>query len=301
MTPGAPDISDSALARTTSRRRPGILRTFAHQHKLGLVAAAVFAIFIVLAIAAPLVAPSDPVDMSPINRLQSPAKAGYLGTDVFGRDVLSRILFGLRISIGIGVVSVLVAAAIGTMMGLIAGYAGRWQEYLIMRLTDVLFSFPSILLAILIVSIWGAGLTSIVLAIALVQTPIFTRIVRGSVLAIKNAEYIQASITAGASTPRILIRHLLPNVMAPILVQLTLAISGAVVLEAALSFLGLGAVPPTPSLGSMLSENRNYMELAPWTVLYPGLTLAMLVLSINILGDAVRDLLDPRLRSATPG
>lgn len=299
MTPGAPDISDSALARTTSRRRPGILRTFAHQHKLGLVAAAVFAIFIVLAIAAPLVAPSDPVDMSPINRLQSPAKAGYLGTDVFGRDVLSRILFGLRISIGIGVVSVLVAAAIGTMMGLVAGYAGRWQEYLIMRLTDVLFSFPSILLAILIVSIWGAGLTSIVLAIALVQTPIFTRIVRGSVLAIKHAEYIQASITAGASTPRILVRHLLPNVMAPILVQLTLAISGAVVLEAALSFLGLGAVPPTPSLGSMLSENRNYMELAPWTVLYPGLTLAMLVLSINILGDAVRDLLDPRLRSAT--
>lgn len=301
LTPDASGSPHSALASTITRRRPGMLRTFARQHKLGLVAAAVFAIFVVLAIAAPLVAPSDPVDMSPINRLQSPAKAGYLGTDVFGRDVLSRILYGLRISIGIGVVSVLVAATIGTMMGLIAGYVGKWQEYLIMRLTDVLFSFPSILLAILIVSIWGAGLTSIVLAIALVQTPIFTRIVRGSVLAIKHAEYIQASITAGASTPRILARHLLPNVMAPILVQLTLAISGAVVLEAALSFLGLGAVPPTPSLGSMLSENRNYMELAPWTVLYPGLALAMLVLSINILGDAVRDLLDPRLRSAMNG
>ena len=301
MTPNAPDAPHSVLAGNVSRRRPRLLRTFARQHKLGLVAAMVFAVFVVLAIAAPLVAPSDPVAMSPINRLQSPARAGYLGTDVFGRDVLSRILFGLRISIGIGVVSVLVAAAIGTMMGLIAGYVGNWQEYLIMRLTDVLFSFPSILLAILIVSIWGAGLTSIVLAIALVQTPIFTRIVRGSVLAIKHAEYIQASITAGASTPRILARHLLPNVMAPILVQLTLAISGAVVLEAALSFLGLGAVPPTPSLGSMLSENRNYMELAPWTVLYPGLALAMLVLSINILGDAVRDLLDPRLRSAMNG
>ncbi len=290
---------DAALASTNSHRRPGILRTFIRQHKPGVVAAAMLVVFIVLAIMAPLVAPADPVDMSPIDRLQSPAEAGYLGTDVFGRDVLSRILYGLRISIGLGVVSVLVAAAIGTVLGLIAGYAGSWQEYLIMRLTDVLFSFPSILLAILIVSIWGAGLTSIVIAIALVQTPIFTRIVRGSVLSLKHAEYIQASITAGASTVRILGRHLLPNVAAPILVQLTLAMSGAVVLEAALSFLGLGAVPPTPSLGSMLSENRNYMELAPWTVLYPGLALAILVLSINILGDAVRDTLDPRLRSVT--
>lgn len=290
---------DAALTSTNIHRRPGILRTFIRQHKLGVVAAAMLVVFIVLAIMAPLVAPADPVDMSPIDRLQSPAEAGYLGTDVFGRDVLSRILYGLRISIGLGVVSVLVAAAIGTVLGLIAGYAGNWQEYLIMRLTDVLFSFPSILLAILIVSIWGAGLTSIVIAIALVQTPIFTRIVRGSVLSLKHAEYIQASITAGASTVRILGRHLLPNVAAPILVQLTLAMSGAVVLEAALSFLGLGAVPPTPSLGSMLSENRNYMELAPWTVLYPGLALAILVLSINILGDAVRDTLDPRLRSVT--
>jgi peptide/nickel transport system permease protein len=289
----------AALTSTNSHRRPGILRTFIRQHKLGVVATAMLVVFIVLAIMAPLVAPADPVDMSPIDRLQSPAEAGYLGTDVFGRDVLSRILYGLRISIGLGVVSVLVAAAIGTVLGLIAGYAGNWQEYLIMRLTDVLFSFPSILLAILIVSIWGAGLTSIVIAIALVQTPIFTRIVRGSVLSLKHAEYIQASITAGASTVRILGRHLLPNVAAPILVQLTLAMSGAVVLEAALSFLGLGAVPPTPSLGSMLSENRNYMELAPWTVLYPGLALAILVLSINILGDAVRDTLDPRLRSVT--
>lgn len=284
---------------TTQRRRPGWIRTFARQNRFGVVAAGIFLILVVAAIFAPLIAPHDPTAMAPIQRLKAPSNAHLLGTDVFGRDVLSRIIYGLRVSIGLGIVSVLVAAVIGTLFGLIAGYVGRWQEYLIMRVTDVLFSFPSILLAILIVSIWGAGLKSIVIAIALVQAPIFIRIVRGSTLAIKHAEYIQASVTAGASTPRILLRHLLPNVAAPILVQLTLSMSGAVVMEAALSFLGLGAVPPQPSLGSMLSENRASMELAPWTVLYPGLALAILVLAINIVGDGVRDLLDPRLRSAT--
>jgi len=163
----------------------------------------------------------------------------------------------------------------------------------------VLFSFPSILLTILIVTIWGAGFRSIVLAIALIQTPIFARIVRGSTLSLKHVEFVQASVAAGSSTSRILIRHILPNVAAPILVQLALSMSGAVILEAALSYLGLGAVPPTPSLGSMLSENRTAMELAPWTVLFPGLALGLLVLCINMFGDAIRDLLDPRLRTAT--
>ena len=186
----------------------------------------------------------------------------------------------------------------GTVLGLVAGYAGRWQEYVTMRVMDVLFSFPSILLAILIVSIWGAGFRSIVVAIALVQTPIFARIVRGSTLTLKHVEFVQASVAAGSSTGRVLFRHILPNVAGPILVQLALSMSGAVILEAALSYLGLGATPPTPSLGSMLSENRNAMELAPWTVLYPGLALGLLVLCINMFGDAIRDYLDPRLRTA---
>ena len=167
-----------------------------------------------------------------------------------------------------------------------------------MRLMDVLFAFPSILLAILIVSIRGAGFVSIILATAIVYTPIFARIVRGSTLSVKNAEFVQAAIAMGAPTPRVLIRHVLPNVSTPILVQLALSMSGAVILEAALSFLGLGAVPPTPSLGSMLSENRVYMEQAPWTVLFPGLALAILVLCINLVGDAVRDAFDPRMRTA---
>lgn len=280
-------------------RRPSFLAILAKRNRLGLVAGAALLLFILAALAAPLLATGDPLDMSPLDRLKSPAESGLMGTDAFGRDIFSRILFGARISLGVGVVAVLVAAVAGTVVGLIAGYMGGWQEYVTMRVMDVLFSFPSILLAILIVSIWGAGFRSIIIAIALVQTPVFARIVRASTLALKNVEYVQAAVASGSSTTRVLGRHILPNVAAPILVQLALSMSGAVVLEAALSFLGLGAVPPTPSLGSMLSENRSAMELAPWTVLYPGLALGLLVLCINMFGDAVRDLLDPRLRTAT--
>lgn len=281
------------------KRRGSFYRTFAKRNIIATVALIVLAVVIIAAIAAPLIAPGDPVDMSPADRLKSPGDYGWLGTDVFGRDILSRILYGTRISLGVGVVSVLVAAAIGTLIGLVSGYMGGWQEYITMRLMDVLFSFPSIILAILIVSIVGAGFTSIIFAIALVQTPIFARIVRASTLSVKEIEYVHAAQASGAKTSKILFRHVLPNVAAPILVQLALSMSGAVTMEAALSYLGLGAVPPTPSLGSMLSENRTAMELAPWTVLYPGIALAILVLCINMFGDAVRDYLDPRLRTAT--
>ncbi len=254
---------------------------------------------VLAAVLAPWIAPGDPTDMQPMHRLKSPAEYGVMGTDVFGRDILSRILFGARISLLVGAASVLAAAVIGTVLGLVSGYLRGWQDYAIMRVMDVLFSFPSILLAILIVSINGAGFGSIMLAIVLVQTPIFARVVRGAVLVASRVDYVQAAEAAGASTSRILFRHILPNVMAPMLVQIALSISGAVVMEAALSYLGLGAVPPTPSLGSMLSENRVAMEQAPWAIVFPGLALGLLVLSINLFGDTVRDLLDPRVRSAT--
>jgi peptide/nickel transport system permease protein len=288
---------DASLAAPVRRR--SFVRTFARRNVIATVALLILALVIVAAVAAPILAPGDPVDMSPADRLKSPSEGGWLGTDVFGRDILSRILYGTRISLGVGVVSVLVAAAIGTTIGMIAGYMGGWQEYIIMRVMDVLFSFPSIILSILIVTIVGAGFTSIIFAIALVQTPIFARIVRASTLSTKEVEYVHAAQASGAKTSLILFRHILPNVAAPILVQLALSMSGAITMEAALSYLGLGAVPPTPSLGSMLSENRTAMELAPWTVLYPGIALAILVLCINMFGDAVRDYLDPRLRTAT--
>ncbi len=269
----------------------------ARHNRAGFIAGLLLLILIGAAFLAPWVAPENPVTMSPLNRLRGPGEGGLLGGDLFGRDVLSRVLYGARISLVVGASSVLVSAVIGTALGLIAGYAGGGADYGIMRVMDVLFAFPAVLLAILIVAVFNPGFTSIVIAIAVVYTPIFARVVRGSTLTLKHVEYVQAAVASGAPTGRIILRHLLPNVAAPILVQLTLSLSGAIILEAALSFLGLGAVPPTPSLGSMLSENRVYMELAPWTVLYPGLALALLVFSINLAGDAIRDLLDPRLRT----
>ncbi len=282
------------------RRRsavPAAIVHLARHSRLGFVAGVILLLIVVAALSAPLIAPSDPVDMTPAARFAPPGADHLLGADFFGRDVLSRIIYGARISLLIGAASVLASAVVGTLCGLIAGYVGSWPEYLIMRVMDVIFAFPGVLLAILVVAVVGAGFTSIVIAIATVYTPIFARIVRGSTLGLKRVEFVQAAVAVGVPTPSILIRHILPNVAGPILVQLALGLSGAVILEAALSFLGLGAVPPTPSLGSMLSENRAYMELASWTVLYPGLALALLVLAINIFGDALRDLLDPRLRT----
>lgn len=284
------------LAPTPTRAK-SFRRVFS-KNKIAAVAGILLLAIFILALLAPVLGLSDPVKMDPPNRLKAPGESGLMGTDMFGRDVFARILYGTRISLMVGVLAVICAAVVGTLIGLIAGYLGKWQEYVTMRLMDVLFSFPSIILAILIVAIIGAGFTSIILAIALVQTPIFARIVRGSTLSVKNIEYVHAAEAGGASIWRILRRHILPNVAAPILVQLALSMSGAITMEAALSFLGLGAVPPTPSLGSMLSENRSSMELAPWTVLYPGIALAVIVLSINMFGDAVRDYMDPRIRKS---
>jgi peptide/nickel transport system permease protein len=296
MSSSAPDLT--APLRAPQPRGPwSWLTRFGRQSVIGLIAAVVLALFILAAAGAPFIAPADPIAMFPPDRLLPPGEGGALGTDIFGRDLLSRILFGARISLLVGVSSVLASTAVGTILGLVAGYVGRWPEYLITRVMDVIFAFPGVLLAILVISIVGAGFASIVIAIATVYTPIFARVVRGSTLPLKQVEFVQAAVATGATTSRVLWRHILPNVAAPILVKLALSLSGAVVLEAALSYLGLGAVPPTPSLGSMLSEARAYMELAPWSVLYPGLALALLVLSINIFGDAVRDLLDPRFRS----
>ena len=286
------------IAASSGRRRALISVGRAVRHnRAGSVAGLLLLLLIGGALLAPWIAPEDPVTMSPLERLRGPGEGGLLGGDLFGRDVLSRVLYGARISLVVGASSVIVSAIAGTTLGLIAGYAGGGADYGIMRVMDVLFAFPAVLLAILIVAVFDPGFTSIVIAIAVVYTPIFARVVRGSTLTLKHVEYVQAAVASGAPTGRIILHHLLPNVTAPILVQLTLSLSGAIILEAALSFLGLGAVPPTPSLGSMLSENRVYMELAPWTVLYPGLALALLVFSINLVGDAVRDLLDPRLRT----
>jgi peptide/nickel transport system permease protein len=274
-----------------------VLRFLIHQNRIGLVGGIIIVVFVIMALIPGLIAPHDPIEMFPTDRLAPPSPEFPAGTDRYGRDIMSRIAFGTRVSFQVGIISVLVAAGVGTLLGLTAGYFRGPADYWIMRIMDTIFSFPSILLAIAMVAILGSGLLSMVLAIGIVFTPTFARVARAPTLSVKEQEYVAAAITVGVPTVRVLFRHILPNVMAPIMVQMALSLSGAVVVEAALSFLGLGAVPPTPSLGSMLSEGRTYMEVAPWTVLFPGLALGLMVLGINLFGDAVRDLLDPRQHS----
>ena len=268
-----------------------------YRNPIGAAGGVIILFFAVMAVAPALFAPYDPVEMFAEARLAPPSVEFPLGTDRFGRDILSRIAYGTRISFIVGILSVLAASIVGSLLGLLAGYFRGPSDYLIMRAMDTIFAFPSILLAIAIAAVAGAGLGSIVVAIGIIYTPIFARVIRAPVLSVKEEEYVSAAVSIGSGHNRILSRHILPNVLAPVIVQMTLSLSAAIIVEAALSFLGLGAVPPTPSLGSMLAEGRAFMELAPWTVLFPGLALALIILGINLFGDALRDLLDPRRRT----
>jgi peptide/nickel transport system permease protein len=250
--------------------------------------------FVVLALAAPLVAPFDPVSQ-PARRLLPPGGRYLLGTDEFGRDVLSRIVHGARVSLEVGCVSVSLALALGGSLGLLSGYYVGLVDRLTGRLVDVMFAFPSVILIIAISGVVGPSLGTAMLAIGLVYSPIFARIVRGPTLVVTQAQFVEGARALGAGQPRLLGRHVLPNIAAPVIVQATLSFSTAILSEATLSFLGLGTQPPHPSWGTMLSAGRRYMELAPWVAVYPGLAIALTVLGLNLLGDALRDALDPRL------
>jgi peptide/nickel transport system permease protein len=255
-------------------------------------------IFIILAaLFAPFISPYDPTEMFNENRLQGSTTEFLLGTDQFGRDLLSRILYGARISLIVGFSSVAISALFGTLFGLVAGYFGRWIDGIIMRIMDILFAFPEILLALAIVAALGPGMFNTILAIGIVNIPVFTRLVRSSVLSIKNLEYVESARSIGAATGRILFHEVFPNVTAPLLVQSSIAISGAILSESALSFLGLGIQPPDPSWGGMISEARRYMEMAPGMIIWPSIAMTITILSFNMFGDALRDLLDPRHRS----
>lgn len=253
-------------------------------------------IYIGVALFASIIAPYDPLEQHPKDRLHGPESAYLLGTDEFGRDILSRVIYGARNSLSISIFSVAVACALGTTLGMIAGYAGGVYDNILMRFMDLLFAFPAILLALFIVTVLGPGGRNTILAIAIVYTPIFARVARSPVLVIKNEEFVLAAKALGASHPLILLRHILPNILAPILVQISLALSWVMLTEASLSFLGLGTVPPNASWGSMLSDSRLLMELAPWTAIFPGLALMLGVLGFSMLGDGLRDMLDPHLR-----
>ncbi|MFG1494879.1 ABC transporter permease [Halobacteriovorax sp. ZH4_bin.1] len=258
--------------------------------------------FIIIALLAPLIAPHGASEIFP-GQLRIPpfwAEGGsfqfILGTDDLGRDVLSRLIYGAQISLFVGISIVLISTLVGTMLGLIAGYFGGKTDAVIMRLIDILMAYPSILLAIIVVSVIGPGLMNAVFAVALVSIPSFTRLIRANVLEIKNLQYVQAAKTFGASPIRIMLKEILPNCMATLIVQVTLGLSEGILSTAALGFLGLGVQAPTPEWGIMLSDARPYIQSAPWLVTLPGLCILAVVLGLNLCGDGLRDALDPKLK-----
>jgi peptide/nickel transport system permease protein len=250
--------------------------------------------FVLMALFAPWLSPQDPLATSWSAVRKAPSAAHWFGTDEIGRDVLSRVIWGARASLLAGCVSVGISLAVGLPLGLFAGYVGRWPDTLISRMTDALLACPFLILAIALAAFLGPSLTNAMVAIGVAATPIFIRLTRAQVLAVKVEDFVEAARAVGNSHLRIALRHVLPNVLPPIIVQGTLAIAAAVIAEASLSFLGLGQQPPAPSWGSMLNTAKNYIENAPWMAVWPGLSIFLLVLSFNLLGDGLRDALDPR-------
>ena len=251
---------------------------------------------LIMTVFAPVLSPYDPIvqGVGPANA--TPSWEHWAGTDSFGRDMLSRIIYGSRIALIVGVLSVLLAMVIGVVLGLIAGYYGGWLDALIMRVMDGLFAFPIIILAIAMMAVMGFGVKNVIIAVAVGFIAPFARVTRGDVLAVKQEPYIEAARLAGVSGPAIIARHVLPNVLAPIIVQAALRVSGAIITESGLSFLGLGPPPPTPVWGSMIAEGRNFIVMAPHISTFPGIALMVTIVGLNLLGDGLRDTLDPRLR-----
>jgi peptide/nickel transport system permease protein len=274
----------------------GILRSIFVHHS-GRIGGIIVVVYVLVAILGLLgVTPYPPVLQHRLDRLHAPSLLYPMGTDLFGRDVLSRLMAGVGASFVIAFSSVVAASVIGTALGLTAAWFGRWWDGVTMRLMDVLLAFPAILLALLIITVMGPGTGTSIAAIAIVYTPIFTRVVRGPALSIKEREFVDAARTFGSRPSYILTRHLLINLVAPLTVQVTLALAWALLTEAGLSFLGLGTQPPASSLGLMLSDSRNLMETAPWLLIFPGLTVMLGILGFNLIGDALRDILDPKTR-----
>jgi len=252
--------------------------------------------FILVALLAPVIAPYNPLDQTLVMRLKPPSMQHLFGTDHLGRDVLSRVAYGARISLQVGMVSVVLGLSIGTLLGLLSGYAASWVDSVIMRAMDIMLAFPTVLLAIAIVAARGPGLFNTMIAVGVVAIPVYARIARGTVVSVKEREYILAARALGAGAPRIVIRHILPNCLSPIIVQATLGFATAVISAAALGFLGLGAQPPEPEWGAMLADSYSYLVNAPWALFFPSGAIMLTVLGFNLLGDGLRDALDPQTR-----
>jgi peptide/nickel transport system permease protein len=283
----------SPTAPRTSRRQQLAYTLRQPAIAVGLV---VMVFFLFAALFAPLLSPNDPLAQNVLEGLQPPSAEHPLGTDKLGRELLSRLLYGARISLFVGLAVVLIASAVGTLLGVLAGYLGGWVDEALMRLTDIFFAFPALILAMAIAGALGPSLQNALIAISAVTWPVYARLLRGQVLALKEREFILAARTVGVPERQIILRHLLPNMLAPLLVQASFDMGGAITSVAGLSFIGFGAQPPTPEWGVMISEARTYMATAWWMGTFPALAIMLVVGGFNLLGDGLRDLLDPRLR-----
>lgn len=267
------------------RRKPGAM-----------IGAVILVLFILVAVFAPILAPMDPLEISQARRA-FPSGTHLFGTDELGRDVLSRVIYGAQISLRVGLVAIGIALTVGTLLGVIAGYVGQWADSVIMRLTDIMLAFPGILLAIAIIAVLGPSLFNVMIAVGIESIPAYVRTARASTLSVKEMEYVVGARALGASHPRIVFRYILPNIVAPLIVLATVGIAGSILAAAGLSFLGLGAQAPTPEWGAMLSSARNFLREEWWMATFPGIAIMLVVLSLNLFGDGLRDILDPRGRT----
>jgi peptide/nickel transport system permease protein len=294
---GAVPASPSALRAPEPRRRAAALswRRMVRSPNL-IIGLVIVAVVVGASLFARFIAPYNPIDQSFADQLRPPSWVHPFGTDEFGRDIFSRVIYGSRIALAVGLISDGISLAAGVALGIIAGYFSGWPDTAVMRTMDVLLAFPYLLLAMIVVAILGPSLTNAMIAIGVVYMPRFARLVRGTVLSIREQEFIEGARAIGGGPLRVLSRHVLPNVLSPIIVLATLTIGFAIVETAGLSFLGLGASPPTPEWGSMLATGRSYMLTAPWITTFPGVAILITVIGFNLVGDGLRDLLDPRLR-----
>ena len=276
------------LKITDSRRR------LLSRYPLMYIGGGLLLIMVFLAVFAPLLFTSDPIQMNPVERLKTPSLTHWFGTDMFGRDIYSRTVYGSRISLVVGLVAAVLSVILGLFIGLVAGYI-RFLDAILMRIMDGLMAIPGILLAIALVSLSGASLITVTIAITIPEIPRVVRLVRSIVLSVREEPYVEAAISAGTRLPLILSRHVLPNTIPPLIVQATYVCGSAMLTEAILSFLGAGTPPEVPSWGNIMAEGRLYFQIAPWIIFFPGITLAVTVLAVNVLGDGLRDTLDPRI------
>ena len=286
----------AALERAHTRNRWLSLFRELRKNPGALIGLTVLAVFVLGALFAPLITSFDPNKINPPARLQGPSGEHWMGTDPFGRDLYTRIVYGARVSLPVGFIAVAISAGFGIVLGMISGYYSRLLDSFIMRLMDIMLAFPGILLALVVVTILGPNLRNVMIAVGIGGIPRYTRLVRSSVLTSKELLYVEGARVVGLPERKILFRHVLPNVVGPAVVLSTISIGTAILSAAGLSFLGLGAVPPTAEWGSMLADGRQFLRLSPWVTAVPGIAIMLTVLSVNLLGDGLRDILDPRLR-----